>query len=693
MSFLAPLFLLGATAIALPIIFHLIRRSSRERTPFSSLMFLLPTPPRVTRRSRIENVFLLLLRCLVLCLLAFAFARPFLSRPMAPDPAAQSGARVLVLLDASASMRREGLWAEAQARARAAFREATAADQVACATFGGELRSVFGFEEWSTLPAGERVAWSSGRVDQLKPGWEATRLGNALITAAELFEVTAKDEHARKRIILITDLQEGSRLDGLQGFEWPRGLTVTVEALRAKHPTNAGLQLALDREESAASGEPVTRVRISNSPGSQGEQFQIGWRLPGQPPFPTMDTYIPPGQSRVLPVPRPPGPLVPDRLVLTGDQQEFDNTVYVAAPQTEEIQIVYLGGDAETDANRPLFYLKRAFQGTRSLAVQIRAYRPGVLVPAEQLAQASLVIATEALPEDQIGALTQALGEGKGLLFVLTGLEGVPTLARLIGEGELRAAEASGASYSMLGQIDFEHPLFAPFADPRYSDFTKIHFWKYRQLQLGQVAHSRVLARFDHGDPALAEIASGKGRVWVLTSGWQPEDSQLALSSKFVPLLYAMLELSGGPRDQRAAYFVGDPVTFPPGSDFVTVRKPDASEVRVAGGEKFSGSDQPGLYEVVALQPPLTFAVNVAPEESRTAPMPLEELERLGVPLTDLASRPPAEVQARREHLHATQLEQRQKLWRWLIVAGLVVLVMETWLAGRVTRRAVPATP
>ena len=74
MSFLAPVFLLGALAVAAPIIFHLIRRTTKEVTPFSTLMFLQPTPPRVTRRSRLENLWLLLLRCAVLGLLALGFA-------------------------------------------------------------------------------------------------------------------------------------------------------------------------------------------------------------------------------------------------------------------------------------------------------------------------------------------------------------------------------------------------------------------------------------------------------------------------------------------------------------------------------------------------------------------------------------------------------------------------------------------
>ena len=77
------IFLAGAAAIALPFLFHLIRRSSREKVVFSSLMFLEPSPPRITKRSRLEHILLLLLRCAVIALLAFVFARPFLQKPIA----------------------------------------------------------------------------------------------------------------------------------------------------------------------------------------------------------------------------------------------------------------------------------------------------------------------------------------------------------------------------------------------------------------------------------------------------------------------------------------------------------------------------------------------------------------------------------------------------------------------------------
>src|SRR5437762_10127745 len=131
MSFLAPLFLAGALAVALPVIFHLIRRTSREKTTFSSLMFLMPSPPRLTRRSRLENIFLLILRCVVLCLLALGFARPFIHQPVQADSRGGDAKKLLILVDTSASMRRGSLWPEARAKAVEFVRQAAPIDQVA----------------------------------------------------------------------------------------------------------------------------------------------------------------------------------------------------------------------------------------------------------------------------------------------------------------------------------------------------------------------------------------------------------------------------------------------------------------------------------------------------------------------------------------------------------------------------------
>jgi hypothetical protein len=689
MSFLAPLFLLGALAVALPLLFHLIRRSSRERVPFSSLMFLVPTPPRVTRRSRIENWFLLLLRCLVICLLAFAFARPFLSRPAAMNAASQSSHQIILLIDTSASMRRGNLWAQTLDRANAVLRTTSPADQVACFTFDRTAKAIVTFDEWSKQSAGERAPLVGQRLASITPAWASTHLGQALIAATEAFD-NSHHEEATRRIILITDLQEGSRLDGLQGYEWPRNLQVAVETVTTPNPSNAGLQLVADREnvDNSPSGA-LPRLRISNSSDSKREQFQVGWRNPNAPGTlaSAADVYVPRGQSRIFTAPKPPGAGF-NQLAITGDDHDFDNTVFYAPPLPQIARVLFLGNDDSKDPAHPLFYVQRAFQNTRRLDVQLVARNTASPLFADDLQDAALLIIGDSLPDSQIQSAKLFLENGGTALMPLATLDMAATLSRLLESSDIAADEARPANYSMLAQINFEHPLFAPFADPRFSDFTKIHFWNHRRVNLDSIQDAQIAARFDNGDAALAQIPLGRGTLFVLTSGWHPADSQLALSSKFVPLLYSVLDQSGQVKDQRSQYFVGDTVALPSGPK-VTLIQPNGSEVEVQ--TVFHDANQPGIYAAKG-DSALRFAVNLAPEESRTAPMPIEDLQRVGVPLKD---QQPNTVrpgqQQRQQHLLATELESRQKLWRWVIVAALAILFLETCLAGRLTRRTIIA--
>ena len=248
----------------------------------------------------------------------------------------------------------------------------------------------------------------------------------------------------------------------------------------------------------------------------------------------------------------------------------------------------------------------------------------------------------------------------------------------------------------MLADIDFRHPIFAPFADPRFNDFTRIHFWKYRRLDITSVPGAREVAKFDSGAPALLEVPVGKGRLLVLTSGWQPEDSQLALSTKFVPLLFSILEASGAPLPAPTQYYVGEPVPLAgasgAGSAALSVRLPDGSQVDLpAGATNFSQSTMPGIYTIASAQPVRRFAVNLDPTESRTAALAPDELERLSAPLAHPVGLVAREA-AQKLRLQNTELESRQKLWRWFVLMTLAVLLFETWAAGRAGRKPAALT-
>src|SRR5207249_8629665 len=147
-------------------------------------------------------------------------------------------------------------------------------------------------------------------------------------------------------------------------------------------------------------------------------------------------------------------------------------------------------------------------------------------------------------------------------------------------------------------------------------------------------------------------------------------------------------------KSQLAQFHVGDEINLAsfPSATSLLIHKPDGSQLQLRAGEtRFAQTDEPGIYTLAALQPPVRFAVNLDAAESRTAPMSAEELMRLGVPLK------PPEIPMARQHeqkrrLHNAELENQQKLWRWVIVAALGILLVETWLAGWLTRRPAPQT-
>jgi hypothetical protein len=704
MNFLAPLFLLGGIAIAAPIIFHLIRRTTRDQTVFSSLMFLLPTPPRLTKRSRLENWLLLLLRCLALGLLAFGFARPFLKQSAMNEPSGGPAKRIVVLLDVSASMRRTGLFTDARARAESTLRATGPGDQVAIFTYDRGAQPVLSFGEWNATAFSERGALAAGRLSTIQPGWGGTNLGAALITAAEALADSENDKSiGARQIVLITDLQNGSHLEALQSYEWPKGIELIVEPLKARNPTNAGLQLLADTANADRQAATTVRVRVSNAADSTREQFKIGWTKAagGELVGATVDSYVPPGQSRVVSLPVVAGS-GNNAIALRGDDEDFDNTIFVIPPAQQKISIAYFGSEKDDDVQQPLFFLKtleRALPDTR-LAVKVNAQAPGSML-APTLASSSLFVVTEALPANQAAVLREQAQAGKTILFAAKDTSAMASLGALLGIGSIAAEEVklNQPSYAMLGEINFQHPLFAPFADPRFSDFTKITFWKYRRIDPSAIPGARVLAKFDSGDPAWLEVPVGKGRVLVLTSTWGPGDSRFAASSKFVPVLFSLLELTGelaAPVGQR---MVGESLPFPTErNEALKVLSADGKTVQPAAEAKaFDATIQPGIYRIENAGRTQEFAVNLDATETRTAPLPIEELERLGAPL---ARKKPAVVVSDPAHealLQGGAAESRQKLWRWFVIATLVILLGESALAGWTARKTTsvpqPGTP
>ena len=731
MSFLTPLYLLAGLAVALPIFFHLIRQTPRGRQVFSSVMFLTPSPPRVTRRSRIEHWLLLLLRALAVCLLALAFARPFLRSRALADAELDEGERIVILLDTSASMRRDGYWDAARERLANVLGAVQPVDVVALLTFDREITPVLTFDDWGVTDPGSRAAAVLDRLDDVEPSWESTELGVALIQAAELVDEKTEKSQGRRRIIVISDLQAGSRWEPLNGFAWPDSVAVQFERIRLPgRETNAAVQIVAND----AGSDEIIRVRVSNSDDAAGDLFHVQWQdvfadAPERGGSPTEDSartmaYVPAGQSRVVRAPAidsgtfeapqspssvelqpdalqgrddlPPVP-VPQRLVLTGDEEPFDNVCFVADTPVWQVEILYVGQDESSNPLSGLrFFLEPVFPSVGDRVVRIHDWSDQASAPPIPLADASLIIVGGSVTGPLAQDVRDWTNNGGLTLFVARDPDQASSVYDLLEVPPHPVPEADIADYSMLSDVDLSHPVLSQFDDPRFSDFTKLRFWKYRAYDAQTLSTAQILARFEEGFPAIAELRVGKGRVFLFASGWGRDDSELAVSSKFVPLMNRILEYGSNRARVRPQFTVGDELSlaeFDWPSERATIRTPQGDEVELAIDNRFR-FEVPGIYKVaedpaqLSESDTLTLAVNISSDESRTSALSVEMLEANGV-LVAVPSQPEnaAEAQQLQRQLLAGELEAEQQLWKWLLAAALGVLFLETTAGAWLSRK------
>jgi hypothetical protein len=102
----------------------------------------------------------------------------------------------------------------------------------------------------------------------------------------------------------------------------------------------------------------------------------------------------------------------------------------------------------------------------------------------------------------------------------------------------------------------------------------------------------------------------------------------------------------------------------------------------------------PGHYTIESVDGSRLFAINLPVKESRTAVMPIEDLEQYGISLSQTESFV-AEGPELPSGLHSSVtkhqsdlagFEYQQKLWRWVFVMVLAVSLVEIGLAGWLTR-------
>lgn len=673
MSFLTPLYLLAGLAILAPIFAHLVRKKPREVMDFSSVIFMDATNQRLTSRNRIDHWLLLLLRSLILLAVAFAFARPYLKTLVQKESTNQPAVKRVLLIDASASMQREGLWDQAIQKAKQYIMACSTQDMIAVYAVTDQVVTLHSLEESRDCAATERQSFAVNSLANLSTSWLASDLGKGMLHALDRIKQEDTEDEAgmNAEIAIVSDFQEGNSLESLGSIQWPSEVSVVPIVCKTDVPGNASIAVLTKSDDGLwTPSQNIERVAIRNSALSSTPKLSLRWldsdgkRIPSE----SLEVVVPPGEQQIVQISLPTSsdPNANEALILEldGDNQPFDNRQFFYRGKQRNAKVWCIDSQKQEPKDSLWYFATNVPLSQPGLTVEWEVKNPSDAFPNVDPTDLQWVIASSSIDQRWAQGLKSMIEQGLHVLWVLDRLDPNDNGKQFeaiwkswFPDDSIEISEGGSKKFHLFESIDMTHPVFTAFADPKFNDFTKIRFWHHRSIRGLTGTPWKVSAKFDDQDPAMLERSLGKGKVTVLAAGWQPSESQLALSSKFVPILVSMFQ-QASPSRPFTQFFCGDAIPAVPAGRF---ESPGI----------FSDSDA-GEF----------LAVNIPRSESFTDPMELEQFARFGISLDQKIPADLKREESARKHQLAEQLESNQRGWWWILLTIILIAGLESIFAA-----------
>lgn len=628
MGFLNPLFLLAGTAIAIPLLIHLLHRQRVREFVFPALRYLKRTERDHARRIKLRQLLVLLLRIGAIVMLALAGARPFLRGVGTAHPPTA----LAVVLDNSASsgaiIGDERVLDRLKAHARSTVARANDQDRIWVVRAGSS---------WTVAVPGSRED-ALAAIDATEVSDAAGDLAAAVRRSVDL--VMASDLNARE-VHVVSDLQHS--------------------AFDSDAPTASG----------QIGGVPVLVFEPDWAPPENGSvaAVTVGGGLAPIVGLPT-DVTARVGDEAGAP------DTVATRLWV-GDEVRGAARATPGAEVVFPVPTVGLGvmsGFVERDPDALRSDDRRYFSATA--AAPPRVAIDGVLDPfltdALDVLEASGRIGRTAGAGDALVALEgrgiRSVGSVAPAWIILPPNEPTRLPAvnqRLRGAGiPWQFVEAGGSGTRRVTGVDFPHSL------------DELRVTRAYRLEAPEGTVAAVHAELDGGAPWIVSGSAGDARYLILGSPLDPEWSNLPLSSLMVPTFEWAFAAWARATADVPVLLAGQRFGLPDGVTALT--GPEGAVVPITDPDAGVVLDQAGLYDLIG-DGEVTLlgrvAVNVPPRESDLSPVTDGTLRSA---LGDNAEVVPANRWERR----AFTERQGPEIWRTLLAILLGMLVLESLVAA-----------
>lgn len=641
--FASPLFLVAAAVGAMvPLLLHLMQYRKRQTLPFPTLRFLKTAQKRSSRRIRIENALLWLVRTLIMLLLGLAFAMPML-RSSGYAWLGDSPRDVALVLDASYSMGyhtgRETVWDKALTCARTVI-EGLGDNDRYC---------LFLAREQPEPILAEPVADKAQGLDRLKalaPGTGSSQLAPAVLEALKALKKDARNRE--QELFILTDNQALPWQGFAEGGAWQ------PESVEAKTAFFAAL-LGVSAPENASPDAVELRPAVAR-PGSPAQVIS-SVRQTGQAAETTLTLFVdgeqigrrpvrrgdPDASAPIFHLPALPVGIHPARLETPDDNLPIDNSFHFLI-RVENPQPVLCVGSVE-DA----FFVKTALLAGAGKAQPGISTVPPERVATEDLSAYACVFLCNALPvSGQALTALESYAKGGGLLVLFPGSSAphdaykpwscLPAFPSRI--DEIPVSRRRHTLAWDLPQHEFLRGLREAATPPvltvrRRLAFDTLHEQGHRLLTMGPET------------PFLLQRDFGQGHVLLFAVSAERSWSDFPLSPFFLPLVLQCVDYSSG-FGKKSPYLWATPSLplgdYLPLADRATeLRGPDQKSLPISSAvlegrtvQVAEGLAHPGIYLLASTSQPTpvpSLAVNLRREESDLTPIAAEQAAtRLGLP-------------------------------------------------------------
>ena len=560
MIFLNIILLGGAAAITIPIIVHLINRNRHKIVPWGAMHLLEATLREQRRRMRLENILLMILRCLIPLCLAFCMARPALVGANLPWHGTQKTSLV-VLLDNSYSLEYKGAGDSNFQQAREA-----AAQLVANLKRGSDVSVVLMSGTNEPLYRSRMLTDSVARdLRKLEAGFGKAEVALAMELAAQSAN-TSKQPH--REVVIITDFQQVSWGEDdapmrQRAAELVRNVSpklppkITLFHVGAEGRENICVEtVELSRLLLGVKQNFTVRATLRNFGQEDREALHVQFRVDGKNKADTR-IELPAGEQRQVLFTHTfdkPGSHVVE-VATDADNLKADNTYAVSVPVWDRVPVLVLDGapgsgvlDAETS------FLRIALMPFGEAKAKLADLIQGRILPATDFTARDLndvrvvILANVArLNAAQLNALRDFVQAGGGLLMFSGDkldlgwhrttfnsyqiLPGVPTAE----------ARAPAAGFARINAQQHARPPLDLFNDPRNGVLADAEIQRWHRLDAPDNPLTTILAQLDNGDPFLVEKQFGEGRILQCATACDADWSNLPGRSFYVPFIQRMV--------------------------------------------------------------------------------------------------------------------------------------------------------